>query len=404
LRNNDTLGFHSLSLRLLMVFTIALLMAACTQEHADEKKAPPPAKVENAVKEGDLATITLSPEAESRLGIETAAVELISVSQTRTIGGEIVLPPDSTITVSAPVAGTVIAPQSGGVVSAGEMVRKGEEVFRLIPILAPERNLRPQAEKEVTDAQIRLDAAKTRLERAEQLLRDKAGSQKAVDQAKEEMALAESALKTAKEKLDRINASPLEGDTPVAVVAPQDAMVRKVNVGVGQKVAATTPLFEIASLNSIWVRVPVYAGDANFIDRKRAAQVRDLGASEADPAVTATPVAAPPSANSNAATVDLYFELSRPGKFRPGERVSVTLALVGAEENLVVPYSAIVHDVHGGEWVYENIAPQKYTRRRVEVKYVAGDRSVLARGPAAGAKVVTVGVAELFGTEFGAGK
>jgi RND family efflux transporter MFP subunit len=284
------------------------------------------------------------------------------------------------------------------------MVRKGEEVFRLIPILAPERNLRPQAEKEVTDAQIRLDAAKTRLERAEQLLRDKAGSQKAVDQAKEEMALAESALKTAKEKLDRINASPLEGDTPVAVVAPQDAMVRKVNVGVGQKVAATTPLFEIASLNSIWVRVPVYAGDANFIDRKRAAQVRDLGASEADPAVTATPVAAPPSANSNAATVDLYFELSRPGKFRPGERVSVTLALVGAEENLVVPYSAIVHDVHGGEWVYENIAPQKYTRRRVEVKYVAGDRSVLARGPAAGAKVVTVGVAELFGTEFGAGK
>ncbi|HEY7547135.1 MAG TPA: hypothetical protein VID27_19735, partial [Blastocatellia bacterium] len=109
MRNNDTLGFHSLSLRLLMVFTIALLMAACTQEHADEKKAPPPAKVENAVKEGDLATITLSPEAESRLGIETAAVELISVSQTRTIGGEIVLPPDSTITVSAPVAGTVIA-------------------------------------------------------------------------------------------------------------------------------------------------------------------------------------------------------------------------------------------------------------------------------------------------------
>ncbi len=391
-------------LHLLIVFISALLMTACARPRADEQKAPPPAKVENAVKEGDLATITLTAEAESRLGIETAAVELESISQTRTLGGEIVLPPDSAIIVSAPVAGTVVAPQSGGAVSAGAMVKKGEEIFRLIPMLAPERNLKPQAEKEVADAEIRFDAAKTRLFRAEQLLRDKAGSQKAVDQVKEEVALAESALKTAKEKLDRILAYPLEGDTPVSVISPQDAMVQKVNVGIGQKVAATTPMFEIASLDSVWVRAPVYAGDAGSIDRKKSAQVRDLGASDAEPALTAIPVAAPPSANANAATVDLYFQLSKLGKFRPGERVSVTLAITGAEESLVVPHSAIIHDIHGGEWVYENVAPQKYTRRRVEVKYIAGERAVLARGPRAGARVATVGVAELFGTEFGPGK
>jgi hypothetical protein len=69
-----------------------------------------------------------------------------------------------------------------------------------------------------------------------------------------------------------------------------------------------------------------------------------------------------------------------------------------------VPYAAVIHDVHGGEWVYENISPQHYVRRRVEVRRVTDSLAVLARGPAQGAKVVVSGAAELFGTEFGAGK
>jgi hypothetical protein len=38
------------------------------------------------------------------------------------------------------------------------------------------------------------------------------------------------------------------------------------------------------------------------------------------------------------------------------------------------------------------------------VRAVVGKDAVLESGPAPGAKVVTVGVAELFGTEFGVGK
>ena len=54
--------------------------------------------------------------------------------------------------------------------------------------------------------------------------------------------------------------------------------------------------------------------------------------------------------------------------------------------------------------MYENLAPQVYTRRRVEVLHVVNSLAVLGRGPAAGAKVVSAGAMELFGTEFGAGK
>jgi hypothetical protein len=53
--------------------------------------------------------------------------------------------------------------------------------------------------------------------------------------------------------------------------------------------------------------------------------------------------------------------------------------------------------------VYEDLGSNAYARRRVQIARHAGDRAVIARGINEGAKVVTAGAAELFGTEFGAG-
>jgi membrane fusion protein, heavy metal efflux system len=386
------------------LFILLMSAAGCSTQHAAEDQKPAPAaKVENPVKEGELATVKLTPEAEARLGIRTAPVEFTSVTQTRTYGGEVVLPPDSAIIVSAPVAGTILAATNAAPV-AGQMVRKGQQIFRLLPLLPPERNMRTQAEKELADAETRVESAKIKLARAEQLLRDKAGSLRQLEQAREEQELAETALKAAREKMERINRSPLEADTSVAIISPDDGMVQKVHVGTGQKVAGSTALFEIASLYSVWVRVPVYAGELGSIDQRQAAQVHNLGEQPGSPILSARPIAAPPSANPNAATVDLYFQLPNANVFRPGQKVGVTLTLRSAAESLVVPNSAIVRDIHGGEWVYEKTAPGQYTRRRVEVRHVTGSQAVLARGPAQGAQVVVEGAAEIFATEFSTGK
>ncbi|MEK6325450.1 MAG: efflux RND transporter periplasmic adaptor subunit [Acidobacteriota bacterium] len=410
MNNRDNAVSHYLKrlrfdLRTAALVALTISAPGCgTPRAAEAQKPAAPAKVENAVKEGDLATVTLSPQAEARLGIRTAPVEFTSVTRTRTFGGEVVLPPDSTIVVSAPMAGTILAGASGSAPVAGMMLRKGQAVFRLLPLLAPERDARSLAEKELTDAQTRVDAARVKLDRAEQLLRDKAGSVKQVEQAREDLTLAEHALKAAREKKERILRAPLEGDTSIAVMAPEDGMVQKVHAGTGQKVAGSTPLFEIASLKSIWLRVPVYVGDLASLDRRQAAKVHNLGDSRRSPILSARPIEAPPTANVNASTIDLYYALPAAGPFRPGQKVGVTLTLLGAEESLVVPHSAIIRDVHSGEWVYENTVPQTYVRRRVEVRYVTGTQAVLARGPAAGTKVVITGAAELFGTEFGTGK
>jgi multidrug efflux pump subunit AcrA (membrane-fusion protein) len=117
--------------------------------------------------------------------------------------------------------------------------------------------------------------------------------------------------------------------------------------------------------------------------------------------IVAKPVSAPPTATVLASTVDLYYRVENgDGKFRPGQRVNANLVLRDERESLVVPWSAVVHDINGGTWVYENVGEHKFSRKRVQVKYVLDETAVLERGPAVGAKIVTEGAAELFGTEF----
>jgi multidrug efflux pump subunit AcrA (membrane-fusion protein) len=116
-------------------------------------------------------------------------------------------------------------------------------------------------------------------------------------------------------------------------------------------------------------------------------------------------VTAPPSADPSTAAVDLYFAVANQSQsFRPGQRVGVRLALRGEESTLVVPRAALLHDAYGGTWVYEAREPRVYVRRRVSVVDIVDTVAVLDQGPAPGTRVVTVGAAELFGTEVGAGK
>jgi hypothetical protein len=92
---------------------------------------------------------------------------------------------------------------------------------------------------------------------------------------------------------------------------------------------------------------------------------------------------------------------------RPGQRVGVTLTLTpgsASERGLTVPLTALVRDMSGGSWVYERTDSVTFVRRRVEVSRVTSGQAILALGPKRGTPVVTMGAAELFGTEFGTGK
>jgi hypothetical protein len=66
----------------------------------------------------------------------------------------------------------------------------------------------------------------------------------------------------------------------------------------------------------------------------------------------------------------------------------------------VVPYDALIYDAEGRTFVYRSTRPLSFVREQVEVDRVEGSLAFLTRGPAAGTTVVTVGAAEVYGTEL----
>lgn len=331
----------------------AALCLAARLFAADPGKFPAPAKVAAPVKEADLANILLTADAERRLGIATKAVEKRPVKRSRFFGGEVIFPAASA-SGDGDTSHSLAASLSSG---PAELARLAQSQI--------------DADGQVELARVQADAAKIALERAAQSLRDKTGSARGVEEARAQLAAAEVGARTARARRELLG----------------------------------PPVLGAAAQARLWLRVPVYVGDLTLLNMSMEARAGGLADIPGAPTISAKPVAAPPSANAAASTVDLFYEVSNTtGLFRLGQKVGVTIPLRGEEESLVVPWSAVLRDAQGGAWLYEKTGALAYTRRRVQVARVLDGEAVLERGVNPGAKVVVAGAAELFGTEFGVGK
>jgi multidrug efflux pump subunit AcrA (membrane-fusion protein) len=82
-------------------------------------------------------------------------------------------------------------------------------------------------------------------------------------------------------------------------------------------------------------------------------------------------------------------------------RVGLQTAPIRAERGVkVIPYEALIYDPDGKTFVYVATRPLAFERADVVVDRIADDRVLLSDGPPAGTEVVTVGAAEVHGTEL----
>lgn len=371
-----------------------------------------PATVSKPAKEDDLGTVVLKPEAEKRLGLETVVAEMKPVARWKTYAGEVTVPPGRRIIVSSPFLAKVAI--EGDLLVPGQTVKKGQPIVTLMPTLSADAltqyaTLKIDIDGQVTQAKQQVDVAKLGVERVQGLLASRSIGAGALEDENNKLALAKTALKNAEARRDDLEKTIREAGAgsikAQTMNSPENGILRSAQVTSGQQVGVGTPLFEVERLDPIWVRVPVYVGDVTNFEMEKDASVGTLAGRTQDPTVPARPVAAPPSGDPLAATVDLFYELANPkAAYRPGQRIGVSIPLSGTSSGLVIPYSAIYYDIQGGTWVYEQIKDHTFVRRRVEVEQKTGDSVVVTRGIKAGAKVVTVAVPELYGTEFGFAK
>ena len=86
------------------------------------------------------------------------------------------------------------------------------------------------------------------------------------------------------------------------------------------------------------------------------------------------------------------------------DRLDIRTATVeSAGDGMVVPSAAVIIDPAGTYWVYTNPEPFVFVREEIRPVREEGQQAFFGVGPAIGTPVVTTGVPELYGAEFGIG-
>ena len=195
------------------------------------------------------------------------------------------------------------------------------------------------------------------------------------------------------------------------VAVHEERVVRTRTVG-GEVVAL--PETEATGPGPVWARVSIPLSDWSQVDLGQPSLVRALdGDDEGDEGWIAEPDEDPELDDAKDVDLpgadlveELYYRMASPEHgLVVGQAVLLELTL-SAQASLykVIPYAAVLYGVNGETWAYTNPEPLVFVREAITIDYVEGDQAFLSEGPQAGTAVVTVGGAELFGTETGVSK
>jgi membrane fusion protein, heavy metal efflux system len=361
--------------------------------------------VPTVVHEETLNTVLISDDSYKKLGIQTTKIKQNQITETKTYGGELVVPSGGVISVTAPISGKLISVDDSNI-KPGASIKAGQLLYRIEPIITPDArvnlvNALADAESLVNVTKSQVEAAEITLNRAKKLLQDLVGSQRNVDEANAAHEIALRNLEAAKVKRNALHQVVNQGTLePLEIRSPEAGFISNILAVNNQLLSAGNPVIEISNLNSLWLRVAIPTGDANTIDYAASAIMQ---ASTIATIQSAKPINATPTADPLTNSIHLYYVVENSNvELRPGQRVSVRLKTLNKHSSaLTIPWSAVVVDIYGGNWVYTQETKNSYKRQRVFIDHVDSNLAVISNGPSEGSDVVVNGALELFGVETG---
>lgn len=188
--------------------------------------------------------------------IETAAIQMRSLSETISGNGTIVVAPQDLATVCLPLGGFI----KSTTMIAGTPVKKGQ----ILAIVENQEFVNIQ--QNYLEAKSKLEYAEAEFHRHKELYKDDVYSQKNLQEVTANYKSLKSQVKALEQKLllIGIQASKLNEDnisSSIAIVSPIAGYIKTVNINIGKYVDPTDILFEIVNTNKLLLELTLFDKD-----------------------------------------------------------------------------------------------------------------------------------------------
>lgn len=240
----------------IVMYTIALfLFASCGENKEEQQESSPQETME----------IKLSGEQIKIAGIKTGKAESRSIASVLKLNGMIDVPPQNTVSISAPLGGYLKSTK----LLPGMQVKKGE----VLAVLEDQQYI--QLQQDFLMAKSKLKMAEGEYNRQKTLNQTKATSDKVFEQSRAEFETQNVLVKSLEQKLRLIGLNPnrIAADNitrTVSIISPISGFVSAVNVNIGKYLNPSDVLFELVNPQDIHLSLTVFEKDVNslFIGQK----------------------------------------------------------------------------------------------------------------------------------------
>ena len=374
-----------------VVLMITLASAAgCNQAAQPPAETVPPAA---------RTEVVLSPTAQKEGQIETEPVKTSDEADVLRVPGRISLAENRSWRVGVRTDGLVVAVMA----EAGDYVRKGQVLARYhADEVRDSRALYHAAQSDLARAQSNAALAQRNVTRAETLLELKAMSQVQVEQAQQDLVVAQTAVRNAQIEVDRLKdlleddlrvpADPKPGDETadqVPIIAPASGYILEKNVTLGKAIDTMDDTFVIGDLSQVWMLASMRQDQLGPLHMGQAVRVTVAGIARQEFQGTISNLGQ--ELDPTTRTMAVRIVLSNSGNLlRPG--MLATAEVPGSTRKMtVLVASDAVQQIDGQDVVFVRVAPDRFAVRPVEVAQTANGQTPVLQGLKGGEQVVVRG-------------
>ncbi len=330
----------------------------------------------------------------SALGIEVAPVTVIEAGMSARLPAQVAVPNAQLHVIAAPLDGLI----ETLLVGEGESLAEGQPLARL------QSSRLLELQSDYLETHTRFDLARTGYLRDQKLYQDGIIAERRLLETKAAYRELASSLSRVRHMLelagmDEADLTRLRKEGRLSgsltIRAPFAGVILQQMAGVGERVAASDPLYKLGKLNPLWLEIHVPLQQAITLQLEQQVQVPDLG-------VAGRIVAIGQQVHGVDQGVLIRAEISDGAeRLRPGQFVQAQLE-TGDGGSLRVPRSAVFRSGGTSYLFVEQL--EGYRPIEVQVLNEEPAHLVIKAGLAADSRVVVTGVAALKAAWLGAGE